>query len=315
MVSIVVSIPRISVLINTRNRPNALIQCIRSVVNQKYREISILILDDGSTESPSVQAIVSAQIQDDRINCFRSDVPLGVAGGRNFLMRQSSSDLFCFLDDDATFHDLDSVNRILQLFDRTPKAGILSFKVTHHHNDGHTFDSGPFSRYWLKRNPDLIHRESAASYYIGTCHAMRKSVVERCGYYSEDFFFGEEELDLSYRAVQQGFQILYSPSVCVHHYPGRSAVDRDLHGGKTELYYHVRNRLILAYQYLPVVYVPVYWAIWTLRLGLDSLRLGFLHQFIKGFISGMRNLKKCKRTPLDSKAIAYLKQHYGRIWY
>ena len=37
--------------------------------------------------------------------------------------------------------------------------------------------------------------------------------------------YGEEELDLSYQAIEAGFDILYLPAVEIHHYPRPPVVD------------------------------------------------------------------------------------------
>ena len=43
-------IPKISVVIPTHNRPESLKKAINSVLNQTYRELEVIVIDDGLEE-------------------------------------------------------------------------------------------------------------------------------------------------------------------------------------------------------------------------------------------------------------------------
>ncbi|RMG32519.1 MAG: glycosyltransferase family 2 protein, partial [Methanobacteriota archaeon] len=79
-------IPKFSVLINSRDRLPILYRCLESVLTQDYPDLEILVLDDASTRYHLGDRL-SAVFKDPRLHCFRVETPLGVAGGRNFLMQ------------------------------------------------------------------------------------------------------------------------------------------------------------------------------------------------------------------------------------
>lgn len=71
-----------------------------------------------------------------------------------------------------------------------------------------------------------------------------------------EFFFGHEESDLAWRALDAGWKILYEPELVLQHpatSPARHAV-----------YYRftARNRVWLARRRLPAALVPVYLGVW-----------------------------------------------------
>ncbi|MCB0210940.1 MAG: glycosyltransferase family 2 protein [Anaerolineae bacterium] len=304
---------KVSVLVGSRNRPDVLRRCVATALNQDYSDLQILVLDDHS-DRYRLDEIIQAEFHDPRLRCFRSEQPLGVAGGRNFLMQQASGDIFCVIDDDACFAQTDAVSRLVETFDAHSRVGILAFKIINHVNNK-TDLRLPFNRRQRRKNPRIMTQAGLVSYFVGTGHAIRRCVIERCGSYRADLMYGEEELDLSYQAIEQGFEILYVPEIAVLHYPQPSVVTRQKGYRHQELYYHVRNRFFLAYKYLPARYIPSYLSVWLITYGFSAAKSAALGEYCGGIAAGFKLLRQLKRTPLSRQAIAYLAAHHGRLWY
>jgi len=304
---------KVSVLIGSRNRPDVLFKCLESVLSQDYSNLEVLVLDDAS-DRVNLCPMLKERFSDSRLKCLRSNIQLGVAGGRNLLMRKAEGSILCVIDDDAYFENSDAIRRFVDIFCSDSKIGIVACKIVNH--QGHNTDLlVPFSRYWRHRKPDITDIAQDVSYYLGTCHAIRREVINHCGTYAEDMMFGCEELDLSYRAVSAGYRIYYEPSIIVHHYPQPSVVATGKRGEAKEIYHIIQNRLYLAYKYLPLPYVPTYLACWLGYCFLKALQTGYLSFFFKGLIEGISRLRTHYRTPLNTEARRYLREHYGRLWY
>lgn len=87
----------ISVVIPTYNRKDTLIRAVKSVLNQSYPILEILICDDGSTDS-SYDLI--AELNDPKIiwlNCGKNGRP---SIPRNIGIKEAKSDWIAFLDSD-----------------------------------------------------------------------------------------------------------------------------------------------------------------------------------------------------------------------
>ena len=304
---------KVSVLIGSRNRPEALHRCLTSILNQDYADLQILVLDDNSDQM-RLDEIVRAAFPDPRLHCFRSEQPLGVAAGRNFLMQQADGDVFCVLDDDACFTQADAISHFMDSFKEYPQAGILAFFII----DQDTAEAAlhvPFSQRSLKQDPGLLTKSGLVSYYLGGGHALRRTVIEQCGAYRDDLTFGQEELDLSYRVIEGGFQIIYLPQIVIHHYPEPSVLDGQGKLRHKELYFFTRNRFFIAYRYLPAKYVPIYLGMRLAKQGLEAIRARALGQYFGGILAGLKMLPHIERTPLSPHAVAYLEANYGRLWY
>jgi GT2 family glycosyltransferase len=302
---------KVSVLIGTRNRYEPLLSCLNSVLAQQYADMEIIILDDCSTEC-LIEERVKEVYQDDRIIFFRSNEVLGVAGGRNFLMQQASGDVYCVIDDDALMDHHDCLQDIVDYFHSQQQVGILALKVIDYGQDK-TDLLVPFSRHWRKKAPHLLETKQIVSYYLGGFHAIKQEVIQECGEYFSGLVFGEEEMDLAYRAVEAGYEIHYLPHVTAHHFPGSSVIGSKKHG--SELFHHVRNRFYLAYKYLPALCIPIYLSVWLLVYGSAALRKRVLGDYIRGILSGVRQCWITERKPLSRDAVRYLKRHYGRLLY
>lgn len=303
-----------SVLVGTRNRVEPLIRCLDSVLRSNYPSLEVLILDDCS-EGLQVCNIVAERINDPRIVCFRSEQQLGVAAGRNFLMQRARGDILVVIDDDAVFASDAAIRRTAELLSAAPKTGILAFQVIDHENDRVRLRT-PFSQLTHRRQPHIHKQPQLVSYYLGTGHAMRRKLIERCGLYQADFLFGEEELDLSYRAIRAAYQIRYAPCIVVHHYPQASVIEGQAASRPlTELELHIRNRIWLAYKHLPLRYLITSLSVWLTFYATEALRNMQPGAYLRGLVAGVEGLQKLPRRPLRGEAIEYLRENFGRLWY
>lgn len=304
--------PLLSILVGSKDRPDALIRCVKSVLTQTYKNLEVLVLDDNSDEK--LCGKLMEVVADGRVKCIRSDTTVGVAGGRNKLIRGAKGDFLVILDDDAAFRKNDSISRIIDLFALHPDVGLFAFKIIDIIDEKEVGVRVPFRRAVIKLNPEIINLHQYVSYFLGGGHAVRKDVFEKCGPYQEDFFFSGEELDLSYKIIQNGYRLFYTPDVVVDHYIKYSDPLTKLVRRKY-LYFTVRNKIWINYKYLPWFAFVVNSIIWAgIRIVISFFNGGFI-QTIRGIIDGFRSLKKVKRTPMSKEAIRYIRLNNGRIFY
>ena len=110
----------VSVVIPTFNRSQALLRAVKSVQNQSYQELEILIVDDASTDD--TQEAVYA-LNDSRIKYFRHEKNLFAGAARNTGMDAAQGEYIAFLDSDDTWYP-DKLSRQLDVFHSNPDAGF-----------------------------------------------------------------------------------------------------------------------------------------------------------------------------------------------
>ena len=89
---------KVSILIPCYNVEAFLPQCLDSVINQTYRDLQIVVVDDGSVDNTLALAQGYAA-KDSRIEVYHQD-HLGVAQVRNTLLSKIAGDYFLFIDSD-----------------------------------------------------------------------------------------------------------------------------------------------------------------------------------------------------------------------
>ena len=87
----------VSVVIPTRHRPKLVLRAIKSVLNQTYREIELIVVVDGP-DAATVTAIQA--VEDSRLQLVVNSRSLTAAGARNIGADRATGDWIAFLDDD-----------------------------------------------------------------------------------------------------------------------------------------------------------------------------------------------------------------------
>ena len=87
----------VSVIIPTYNRCSLLKQALHSVLSQTYRNLEVMVVDDGSTDETSsfIQGI-----NDERVTYLKNQRKKGANGARNTGIEAATGKYLAFLDDD-----------------------------------------------------------------------------------------------------------------------------------------------------------------------------------------------------------------------
>ncbi len=91
---------RITIGVASYNRPDLLRRAIQSAVSQTYRNLEILISDNGSS-NPEVRTVIEGFVRSDsRVRCIFHQINQGAFFNFRSLLNESSSEYFVWLADD-----------------------------------------------------------------------------------------------------------------------------------------------------------------------------------------------------------------------
>lgn len=90
--------PIVTMIVAVYNGEKYLNECISSIINQTYRNLEIILVDDGSEDS-SLAICNAHKRKDKRIKVIHQD-NAGVSAARNAALRLAMGDYVCFVDQD-----------------------------------------------------------------------------------------------------------------------------------------------------------------------------------------------------------------------
>ena len=146
-------------------------------------------------------------------------------------------------------------------------------------------------------------------YYAGCAHAKLNPAWIDAGPYPENFFYGMEEYDFSYRMLNKGYYIQYDDSIIVLH--KESPLGRKTKAEKLRMMWV--NKSKVAWRYLPKQYFYSTVIMWSIQYLVKS-RFNITH-----FIQAVKEICKIsaseKRNVLSKNTLDYLKNVEARLWY
>ncbi|CAL9327807.1 hypothetical protein SUDANB150_00008 [Streptomyces sp. enrichment culture] len=204
-------------------------------------------------------------------------------------------DVVVDLDDDGLLVDSDVFATLAAMYEADERLGIVSFRIAD--------ERGRTQRRHVPRlrRPGCVEATLAAMYeaderlrskdpmragevttFLGGGHGLSMRMLDRIGGWPEQFFFAHEETDLAWRALDDGWRVVYEPSLLLQHpwtSPARHAV-----------YYRMtaRNRVWLAKRHLPAPLVPAYLGVWAVLTAARTRSWGGLRAWAGGFAEGVR---------------------------
>lgn len=153
----------ISVIIPAYNAEKYIERCIRSVQNQTYQNIEIIVVNDGSADGTEAVAR-RCGVQDARIQVF-SQENKGVSAARNRGMKEAKGEYLAFVDADDTLPA--EAMEVLLRTAQSENADIVSGMMRAIHNDGTEKEEKAAKDIWTgmtaleKSLEDHVHTYSA----------------------------------------------------------------------------------------------------------------------------------------------------------
>jgi glycosyltransferase involved in cell wall biosynthesis len=134
----------VSIIIPAFNVERWIEQCIESVLVQSYRNLEVIVIDDGSSDR-TWSVIESFASSDPRIRSIRQENH-GLSAVRNRGVRESNGSILFFLDSDDWIH-AETIADAVKLF-RDLKPDVVMIRCTKYFDDRGVWSSGTDDYYW-----------------------------------------------------------------------------------------------------------------------------------------------------------------------
>lgn len=186
--------PKVTVIIPSYNCEAYIAETIDSILNQTFRDVELIVVDDGSTDrtrkivesyGPSVRLITQSNAR--------------VCAARNRGIREAKGEFICLMDHDDYWYP-EKLSRQLEEFEKHPEAGAVysTFIRWHRDKDGNFPAPESFDRasYPDDTDPDFsgwIYHQFLLDCWMLTSTAMFPAeVFRRCGMFEETLPYSED---------------------------------------------------------------------------------------------------------------------------
>lgn len=230
---------KITIVLVNYNGRNFLKNCIESIRAQTYNNISLLIVDNNSSDD-SVNYLKSTYPEIPVIVCSKNH---GFAKGNNIGIRralEAGADYILLLNVDTVIDE----HLVEYLMKEADSQTVTVPKIYSDKRMMKIWYSGGEIDYI---NGRAFHYEkwecsegNEVSFACGCCILIHKNILERVGMFDEHYYLYFEDTDFSARLAKENIKIKYVKEARMWHKVGGSGGDK---GALIKTYYITRNRL------------------------------------------------------------------------
>lgn len=231
---------KLSVIIVSHNAPEYLAGTLYSLTRALSEVNGEIIVVDNASEALPVKSLEEVFPE---IKFITLESNLGFAAANNVGWRAACGEFILFLNPDCLLHP-DSVRVMLETLESHSRVGAVGPMLL---NEDGTFQRASRRRVptiWSSlfhlsglssRFPKLTHLDrysmgdipetdrSGAEVLSGAAMMVRRRILEEIGGWDERFFLYAEDIDLSIRIREAGYQLVYLPEAQILHFKGKSS--------------------------------------------------------------------------------------------
>jgi GT2 family glycosyltransferase len=221
--------PRVAIIIPTRDGLHLLEPCVRSIAEKStYDNYEIVVVDNQTTDGPTLAYLARFPGR-----VVRYDHPFNYARMMNAAARATDCDVLLFLNNDTEVITPSWIEEMLEHAMRRevgavgPRLYCPDGRVQH---EGIVIGQGVWAGnvdhggYWGRGQ--MVRDTSAVT---GACTMMRSSVYWRIGGNDERLRVAYNDVDLSLRVHQAGYDVVFTPYAELYHFEGASRAGREHH--------------------------------------------------------------------------------------
>lgn len=157
-------------------------RCVKSIVGQTYRNIEVILVDDGSPDScPSL--CDKYALEDSRIKAVHKENG-GLSDARNYGTKYATGDYLIYVDSDDFWMHNDDLEKLVQIAIENPSVDFINFNCCYYYSDRDSYS--PWTLYDeqlskpKEKNEAVKLLTSTSSMVMSACMKMmkRKFVID-----------------------------------------------------------------------------------------------------------------------------------------
>lgn len=174
--------PLVSVVIPTYNRADIIDKAIDSVLDQTYKNLEVVVVDDGSTDNTEE---VVRSLDDPRVRYIPLEENQGANVARNTGIKEANGEFIAFQDSDNVW-DETKIEKQLKAYRNSPEDHKVIYTIVHENLLGGGKIYLP-EKWATPRNGNILNTLRKGSCVPTQVIFTKKSCLEKVGYFDEDF--------------------------------------------------------------------------------------------------------------------------------
>jgi GT2 family glycosyltransferase len=232
--------------------------CLKSIENQNYHEYKIYIADNNSSENDLKELInlINNYKFIDKIDFTRLPENMGFSRANNILIKkalENNCKYIYILNNDVEILP-NTLEELLIAINNEPNTIITNKILFRNKKNKIWFAGGYFDKKsvdyktigYLENDNIEYSKIYETDWASGASSFYTNDTLNIIGLFDENFFFGQEEWDLSLRAKNNGYKIMYYGNIPVFHEVGGSTKFR----ASFKIFLNTFNKLLFAKKHL-----------------------------------------------------------------
>jgi GT2 family glycosyltransferase len=205
----------VSVIITSYNGKKYLKNCLDSLLGQTYRNMEIILADDGSTDG-SVDFVRNNY---PRVILAVNEKNSGLSITSNNGAKKASGNYLFFYNNDTIAHP-DFIEEMVKVSESDPKIGVVCpVQLPYNPEDDAKMNEDQKD---IGVGSDIYGyictaRDAGHIFYPDAAIFMRKNLFEKIGGFDPDFFLYGEDMDICWRVHLVGYKISPAPNARFRH--------------------------------------------------------------------------------------------------
>ncbi len=276
--------PKVSVIIVNFNGLHWLKKLLPDVKNQTYKNIEVYLVDNGSTDGTLEYLLKNFPF----IKLIPLTTNLGFAKANNIGFSESTGSLVVLLNNDTRIPK-NYIENFVKVFIEIPTCSIAQSQIVHLSDPnkidscGSLFTSTTF-QYYIGNSKSKNQPQYQTPFKIfstkGASMVIKRDVIEKIGFFDDDFWSYYEETDFCHRAWVAGFETWYWPYASIQHAVGGTSLSFKNDFVQFHNYKNKLKSLIVNLEVKNIIkYVPIYFFFTSSILIIWTFTGKFKHSF------------------------------------
>ena len=187
----------VSVFILSWNHEKYVEQAVQSVIDQTYKAIEIIYVDNNSYDNTFILAKNILEKSGINYSVTKRDKHYNIAANLNFMLTKASGDHICIISADDWLHK-DNILEQMKVFEANPQLGLVYSGGYKYHQDIKVYE--PFK---VIRFPDdeVLDELLARNFISAVGYIIRTAILKEIGNWNENYII--EDGDMWVRIVSK----------------------------------------------------------------------------------------------------------------